>query len=814
MADDIKNAQEQGYPDIADKFAPGETVADEGHGPEYQPGEELPEKYQNILKGLLQKIAMRDQFARIREVERAARLRFAWRGMLNAVYDGKSECWNVPYNGTFFGRNDADTGDIPLSYPLNLIQAFGRGFISIVSEIPAVRMQAKGEAPDAMRIANAADAFRRKIEAQNNMDAFMEDLARLMWTDGQVSSYSRWVCDGARFGYEDEEHVDEESEGLGSGKPPKKKKRQPRGGEVCTPYGVLEVKRPITCRERSEFPYIKLAFEIDTAVAKAMYPLKAKQIKGGEASPGDYQFDRTTRIACMQGIELQVESGDTTSALTTWERTWIRPVMFAEVEDEKDRAFLEDAFPDGVFVTFMGQTYCESRNESMDDHWETCKPIPGDGQATPACGEILMPVNDALNDLMDLQMERSMKSIPAIVCAKGMLNLPALSKSDAQPGMHIETEIALPPNSAMEDHFWAEPQPDTPEGEQALGDALFGSIPQFLTGLYPAATGQGDEHNETLGGIVKLQEAARGQAGVAWRAMRKAYASMMMQLVRIGAYFRAAEAENGMVKIAAPGEAEVDVDLEDLHDGNWWCFPDGDESYPNTQADRKASLMAMIQQADASPMVQAALQVPKNLVYIKKTLGLNEFEIPGEDDEQLQMTEIAQLLKEPPIPDPNGLTMPGFEVPMSPSIPIDDLVDDNAIHFKTWQDWAKSDEGLDAKKNNPEGYLNARLHAMMHKQAMANDQEAQMQQAIKMQAVSEKLKLLSKPSTQPKDPSESIAYKDLGPSGRIQLAARAGLDVRADEGANLAHETVEGTSLSAKPTGQPASKEASSSRPQ
>jgi hypothetical protein len=58
-------------------------------------------------------------------------------------------------------------------------------------------------------------------------------------------------------------------------------------------------------------------------------------------------------------------------------------------------------------------------------------------------------------------------------------------------------------------------------------------------------------------------------------------------LIRIGAYFRASEAEGGKVTISSPQTMETVVDLEDLHDGNFHCIPDGDESYPRTHEDRR-----------------------------------------------------------------------------------------------------------------------------------------------------------------------------------------------------------------------------------
>jgi hypothetical protein len=77
------------------------------------------------------------------------------------------------------------------------------------------------------------------------------------------------------------------------------------------------------------------------------------------------------------------------------------------------------------------------------------------------------------------------------------------------------------------------------------------------------------------------------------------------------------------------------------------------------------------------------------------------------------------------------------------------------------------------------------LHLLEHKAVLDQADQGKLAQAVQVESA----KALAKSKgDKPKDPSESINYKDLGPSGRIQLAKRAGLDVTADEAANLADE--------------------------
>jgi hypothetical protein len=800
-----KPGADQGMEDLAERFSPGELSAREGQPESYGPNPTLiPKKYQEIFRGLCRKVAMRDQFARIEEVKHSATGRFYWRGMFDVCWNEQNSIWEQPGLNAALGplnHSQEDTGDISLSYPLNIYQSYGRGHITVVSEPWKIRMEAKKiDSPDALRIAGAADTMREKIEAQNDIKKLRVDASRLSWTDGRVSFYSRWVTDGARFGYEDESHDEETAEGIGEGgDPPKKKPRQPKGGELVEPFGVLECKVPINMRTSNQFMWRQLSIEIDMTSAKSMYPWVAKRMTGGEPGPGEYNFDRTTRIACTQGIKLLTQSGDTVEQLPTWQRTWFRPSFFAEIESDEDRIWMEENYPDGALVEFIGDAYCCSRNESMDDHWVDVHPLPGDGQSTPACGALIMPAQDALLDLTDLKMERAMKSIPAIWCNKNAgINLQAISKQKAGPGAHYPLELT--DAQTAENQFFVEPAPEAPADESLMFDALLTSIPQQLTGLSAAALGESDPSNQTAKGLQLLQAASKGQSGIAWSAFREGYARSMMQLVRVGAYFRASEMdEDGTITLD-----DTTIDLEDLRDGNWACVPDGDESYPNTHAEQREALMEALQIESSSPFGQLIADDPENLSYAKDLIGLQKLKMKGASTTEKEMGIIKQMLKEPPIPGPAFMqykmdTMaaqlqgqpappkPPDEQLFEPSIPIDPEVDDASLAYPILRNWLNSSEGVQAMRNSPDGYKNIRLRMLAFKKAQQADQDAAQQKATQLMLAQEAAK---HPPKSPKDPSEnlSIAYKDLGPSGQIQAAAKMGIDVTPDVGADLARE--------------------------
>lgn len=787
-------------PEVPEMFAPGEMAPAEGMRAQYgYRNERLPKHYQDILRNLCQKIAERDLFARIDEILRAAEQRFYWRSMFDVYFNEQNYVWELP--GMMPWKTE-DSGNDRLSYAFNIYQAYGRGFISQVGHAPNVRFQAADiTAASGMRVASGANCLKAKIESQNDPGQLAKEVARLMWTDGRVCLYSRWVVDGSKFGYEDEAIRQEVPEGLGQGgEPPAKTPRRPRGGEKIDAYGVLECRVPITMRKRSDFPFIQLAYEIDLTTAKSMYPHISDSISGSTPGPGEYEFDTVTRVAINQGLRLLTQTGDTVHQIPTWQRTWMRPAFYAEIEDDNDRLFFERNFPDGVMVAFVGDTYAESRNESMDDHWQIIYPIEGDGQQTPSCGYQLMAVQDAVCDMTDLYMETAMKAIPAIYGDKGLIDFAALSKQKAGPGAHWPTKRELHENEDLNKKIFAEPQVEMNASSMDFYKMLWGDVPQFLTGQFPAVMGASDPSNQTKGGILALADASRGFQGPAWRSWQSGYSGSLEQLVRIGAYFRAAESVDGKLKLDIPGGQATEIDIEDLRPGSYFAMPDSDQNLPQTFEEQQLSFQFLWNSAlqGFAPAAQT-IMLPKNRLLAKKFLGIPGIAIPGADAAEKQMAEIEQMLQEAPVPNVEaqalrmavsvGAQVAGVAPPpppppdalYNPSVPIDPETDDNQNEAQAGLDWINSPEGQQAKSENPQGFMNVKLHVLAHKKAASAAQDASAASMVKQAGALEFAKSKGKNMGESKPPSLSINYKDLGPFGRVQAGRKAGLDTSADQ---------------------------------
>jgi hypothetical protein len=428
--------------------------------------------------------------------------------------------------------------------------------------------------------------------------------------------------------------------------------------------------------------------------------------------------------------------------LITFDRTWLRPWAFYSVEDAEVRAELLALFPDGCYVAFAGDVYCESRSESMDDHWRVLHALPGDGQNRPSVGDSLVQVQERYNVLSNMQAETYEYGIPPIYADPQVLDFDALANQVAEPAAHFPAR-ARPGQPLAAGFFQPAPAQVPPDMLRHQQD-LIGPVAQFLTGLFPAVFGGHMEDVKTASGYALARDQALGRLGLVWRRMKQFYADVLLLSVDVFRKNRPNDAEIPLLGPDGVFDSHV-IRIADLK-GNICVHPEADETFPRLKSQQRGVLQQMFSIND--PMIQRALTEPANLGYIKNVLGLTELVIPGEESRNKQLREIQQLLASAPIViaipdwqdvtrDPQPVTRedqsspstPGSHGPRDtehekrstavlPSVPVDQLLDDHAVEFEECKRWANSDAGQAARITNPAGFANVRAHAEAHLRAM------------------------------------------------------------------------------------------------
>jgi hypothetical protein len=524
-------------------------------------------------------------------------------------------------------------------------------------------------------------------------------------------------------------------------------RRVPNGQEVISIVGGLELNTPIWANEQHEFPYLQWQMEVHSAKLRAAFPHAAEEIAAAGSINPDDTSARSARMAVSQGLP-EAQPGDTLFNLVTFSRTWIRPWAFYAIEDASVRDALLAQFPDGRYVAFAGDTYCESRNESMDDCWRVMHALPGDGQNRPSVGDSLVPIQERYNTLSNIQAETYEYGIPPIYADPQVLDFDALAGQSAEPAAHYPARAR--PGMALADGFFqplpAQVPPDMLRHQQELA----GPIAQFLTGLFPAVFGGEMPGVKTASGYAMARDQALGRLGLVWRRLKQFYADMM--LLGVDCFRKNRPSDVEIPFLGAGGEYQARfIRLADLR-GNIQTHAEADESFPRLKSQQRAVLQQLM--ANPDPTVQAALREPANLGFIKSLIGLNELVVPGEDARTKQLREIQQLLAAAPIAVPqlddrhseersdeesllasesnprrdssgdasprnNGAGDMSARVRFISTVPVDELLDDHAAEFEECRRWASSDAGQMARAQNPAGFANVRAHAAEHAAALA-----------------------------------------------------------------------------------------------
>ncbi len=496
-------------------------------------------------------------------------------------------------------------------------------------------------------------------------------------------------------------------------------RRVSNGQEVISVVGGLELNTPVWANEIHEYPYLQWSMEVHRAKLKASYPHAADKIQMGGPQSADEVYARATRVAIAQGLPT-THPGDALFNLITFSRTWIRPWSFYALEDKSVRDALLGLFPDGCYVAYAGDTYCESRNESMDDRWRVMHALPGDGQNRPSVGDSLVQIQERYNTLSNIQAETYEYGIPPIYADPQVLDFDALANQTAEPAAHYPARAR--PGQPLAAGFFQPAPAQVPSDLVRHQQELMGPVSQFLTGLFPAVFGGEMESVKTASGYAMARDQALGRLGLVWRRLKTFYADVMLLSVDC---FRKNRPEDAEIPILGPG-GEFEwrwIRLADLK-GNIQAHPESDETFPRLKSQQRAVVQQLM--ASSDPMIQQALVDPANIGFVKGVLGLSDLVVPGEDSRNKQLREIDLLLAGAPISEKVagdrgqvvGENLTPEIYPLLPSVPDDLLFDNHAVELEECRRWANSDAGQIARVEKAAGFANVRAHAEAHLRAI------------------------------------------------------------------------------------------------
>ncbi|MBZ5528934.1 MAG: hypothetical protein LAN71_13660 [Acidobacteriia bacterium] len=175
-------------------------------GPNFERLEELRPDLVNALRELVRGYRQEGAVARRHEIRRIRQARLFWQGQQYAWWNPADMKWHVPYEQR--SGDGRDLEEMPrYQFVTNFYQGFGLSFVALLSQdVPSVRFYPQAaQSLEDIAAARAASDVAQLIEQNNHVEQMLTLVGYHLWNDGKLGGYVRYVADGQRFGFHDEE---------------------------------------------------------------------------------------------------------------------------------------------------------------------------------------------------------------------------------------------------------------------------------------------------------------------------------------------------------------------------------------------------------------------------------------------------------------------------------------------------------------------------------------------------------------------------------------------------------------------------------
>lgn len=758
------------------------------HGKEQEDGrtpEELEKEMENQLISVIEEFELESDSVRRHHVRRLLKHEEYWKANQHLIWNERQFRWYTPFEKAIQDNPaNAGAGQPRFQYVNNIYRAWGLSIMAAVSQkIPYVQFLPKSSKSERdIATARAASDVIDIIERNNDIDLLAIRCAYLMWTQGLIGAYVRFVVDD-EFGTHEEPIVEQQTmqiapdryicqncsaetpendlaNGLAGGSLAcpqcasplgdesfhaadyadvpvvSQYKEYPDGQERISLYGALQLKMMPTAESLKQTLYLILAEEHHQASIRAAYPGKIDEITTSQSMSASDTLEKQGRLSLADssgGAGSNRSGAMPFSKMITFKRAWLRPDAFYAIDDEEVRNKLLMTYPKGVKVCLSDKTFLEAVPENMDDRWAICRPMPGTGMYTDSVGHDVIPLQDQFNDAQNVKAEHiEYGGAPPTLFDSRFIKGAALKGRRAEPGQWLPIfPEGAGPQVPLEKMIW-QPQLKIDQNIYSYGKEII-EFGQSISGAMPTIFGGQLQGNDTAAGYSMAREQALGKLVLFWKAVKRFWARI--GLLAVDCFRRNRTEDYELVAEERSRQySSTYVHLEDLK-GNITAHPDADEDFPTTWAEIRENIMNLIK--NAPEIAQQYLQHPANAPMVKKLIGYPDLVMPEEDNREKQYREIDQLLEGQPTPTPDGSWTSSVEPLL--------FGDNHDQHIMTLNQWEVSDKGIEAQQQNPGGFANVKAHVLDHLRAKVQEQVFQ----AKLQAAGQNAVNPPQPQGQP-----------------------------------------------------------------
>lgn len=687
-------------------------------GPEDETEEPDEDEIFKVLDRICKDSDEEDRETRNRQLARWRRLDYFWKGYQYLIENGYN--FESPeLNPEMFGD---DYDDLYYTKVINIFKAHGEAIIAAMSVmVPQVTFTPDdAENPSDVDTAKAYRDISKLIQKHNDAKLLGVQAVYIQFTQGlicgrvrydksfkygkvkepkieNVASYACQQCDAdmtkTENGFvcpncgdinEPSTSIIEQVVGW---------TESPKGRTLIDLYGPINVSVPHWCKKQDDIPILRLVEDWHITRAKQEFSEFEDKIDAWQ----DPEVEEQTAREAVESVD------NTRLKLCTVNQYWIRPQNYTLISDPKIRARVQEEYPDGVKLTRVNDIVVRLEAENLDDAWTLSNDPRSKTIHADPTGAALVPIQEVLNELFNLTLQTIEQAIPENYADPEVLDFEAYRKTERKPG---QTFPAKPkPGRTLSESFYSS-RTATVSQEIEKFSAKVEQLGQLSVGAFPSIYGGQLSGSRTASEYDMSRKSALQRLSTAWLIFTQFWIKLVSRSVVMFAT-NMQEDEKYSVQAA---NSYINVWIRKAHlDGRIGSVePESSEQLPTTMDQKKETIMQLMQMG--SPEINQVLMHPENRKLLKSIVGIEEFYIPGANDQDKQLEEIDMLLRSQPVDE-------------QPTVPADQI-DDHLMHIQVCKAFLISERGRIIRLTNPNGYKNVELHLQMHEQLASGQKQS------------------------------------------------------------------------------------------
>ncbi len=665
-----------------------------------------------------------------------------WRGNQHLVMEGGGGSYRwVPVQESRKVRDLADAENSRIyDYTINHYRGDGNKFIAVIGQrAPNVKcVPDKPGDEELLEIASKGDQLASVFRAAWEVSRKQKLMAYHQWNTTTSFHYTYWNSDGEKYGYTVEPKIEwvdevvkpggfhcvvcgtfnEEQQAIASevclscGNPldpntysPEETEPKPeKVGEETYANGMVELRVcdiysvtvPREAESIQDCGWLRFEEYQDPGSLVDIYPQLAPKL--GKDMPGNWGGHSDIAASArdrMAALEASTAGRNDHKKKWLYTEFWLHGRTLNHIKDEEWRKKLKAKHPRGAVFIFVNSELVDVKDQAIRDHWSECKPSVSPTILADPIGKDMLPVCDAMNDFLNYNVAAGERISPVTIADPTVLDPDQFAKKRALPGDMI---FAMPNSGkGFGDSFHTFKVAELSPELMSFGDLSLTAVRE-TTGVLRPIFG-GDSGSQTATEAEQKRVQALMQLSLPYDEIRACWERTYQNATRIFARMaRGGVRMRGVV--LTPEEVQEYAVLADAA-----IHFEAEEGVPMTYAQQRALWFSFF---DKGPDVWnlVGLGDPDNKRQMLDKVGMGGLRIPYVDDIDKIQGAIRQLLQERPIPG---------QVGMEPSVPVDDFEDDHPFVADYIRQWAQKKEAREARKTNPEGYMNVVLWGVRHK---------------------------------------------------------------------------------------------------